>query len=329
MRGNNIMLKKIYVVGAGAMGGLIGAYLTKKLGKENVTLIDIDEEHVKAVKAKGLRIYDKGRKNPQLETIDIDITTPDKVDKRIFGNVILATKSYSNDRAVEGLKEDIAMLVLQNGYDERLLKFHNAVRGVEFGFACQVKEPGYIYNAIKGKYVLGSFDGIGNGVENWAELLNKAGVKAEIENNIDGYLWSKLLINSALNPLSAIKGCSFKKLMENRESRELFKELYKEGYPIVKRKSNESKQKLGNFLGPPNIVNWIFKNQKLSDFVLKRVAGKFGEVESSMLQDVRRNRQVEVDYINGVVIKLGKAYGIETPKNNWIYKEVKKLEPQC
>jgi 2-dehydropantoate 2-reductase len=117
--------------------------------------------------------------------------------------------------------------------------------------------------------------------------------------------------------------------MENRESRELFKELYKEGYPIVKIKSNESKQKLGNFLGPPNIVNWIFKNQRLSDFVLKGVAGKFGEVESSMLQDVRRNRQVEVDYINGVVIKLGKEYGIETPKNNWIYKEVKKLEPKC
>ena len=138
-----------------------------------------------------------------------------------------------------------------------------------------------------------------------------------------------MLINSALNPLSAIKGCSFKNLIETRESRELFKELYIEGYPIVKRKSKELKQKLGSFLGPPNIVNRIFKNQRLSDFVLKRVAGKFGEVESSMLQDIRRNRQVEIDYINGVVIKLGKDYGIETPKNNWIYKEVKKLEPKC
>ncbi len=323
------MSKKIYVVGAGAIGGLVGAYLTKRLGKENITLIDIDEEHVKAIKDKGLRIYDKGRKNPQLETIEIDITTPDKVNKEMLGNVILATKSYSNDRAVEGLKKDVSMLVLQNGYDERLLKFHNAVRGVEFGFACQVKEPGYIYNAVKGKYVLGSFDGIHNGVKNWAELLNKAGIKAEIENNIHGYLWSKLLINSALNPLSAIKGCSFKKLIETRESRELFKDLYKEGYPIVKRKSEELKQKLGNFLGPPNIVNLIFKNQGLSDFVLKRVAGKFGEVESSMLQDVRRNRQVEIDYINGVIIQLGKDYGIETPKNNWIYEEVRKLEPKC
>ncbi len=323
------MSKKIYVVGAGAIGGLVGAYLTKKFGKENITLIDIDEEHVKAIKDKGIRIYDKGRKNPQLETIDIDITTPDKVNKKMLGNVILATKSYSNGRAIEGLKEDVTMLVLQNGYDERLLKFRNAVRGVEFGFACQVKEPGYIYNAVKGKYVLGSFDGIGNGVKNWAELLNKAGIKAETKNNIDGYLWSKLLINSALNPLSAIKWCSFKNLMETREYRELFKELYKEGYPIVKRKSEESKQKLGNFLGPPNIVNLIFKNQRLSDFVLKRVAWKFGEVESSMLQDVRRNRQVEIDYINGVVIQLGKDYGIKTPKNNWIYKEVKKLEPKC
>ena len=47
---------------------------------------------VRAIKDKGLRIYDKGRKNPQLETIDVDITTSDKVDKKVLGNVILATK---------------------------------------------------------------------------------------------------------------------------------------------------------------------------------------------------------------------------------------------
>ena len=88
------------------------------------------------------------------------------------------------------------------------------------------------------------------------------------------------------------------------------------------------KQKLGSFLGPPNIVNRIFQNQRLSDLVLKKVADKFGEVESSMLQDVRRNRQTEVDYINGIIIRLGKEYGFGTLKNNWVYGEVKKLEPK-
>jgi 2-dehydropantoate 2-reductase len=46
-----------------------------------------------------------------------------------------------------------------------------------------------------------------------------------------------------------------------------------------------------------------------------------------MLQDVRRNRRTEIDYINGAIIALGKEYGFETPKNDWIYGEVKKLEP--
>ena len=45
--------------------------------------------------------------------------------------------------------------VLQNGLDERLNEFTNATRGIEFGFACKIKEPGYVFNAVKGKYVMG------------------------------------------------------------------------------------------------------------------------------------------------------------------------------
>ena len=65
----------------------------------------------------------------------------------------------------------------------------------------------------------------------------------------------------------------------------------------------------------------------MSDFLLKKIADKFGEVESSMLQDVRKNRPTEIDYINGAIIKLAKQYGIETPKNEWISEQVKKLHP--
>jgi 2-dehydropantoate 2-reductase len=79
---DNKMSKKIYILGAGAIGGLIGARLTQKFGKENIILIDIDEEHIKAITGKGLRIFDKGRKIPQIETIDVNIATPDRVDKK-------------------------------------------------------------------------------------------------------------------------------------------------------------------------------------------------------------------------------------------------------
>lgn len=325
---DSMMSKKIYILGAGAIGGLIGGRLTQKFGRENVTLIDTDKEHIKAISDKGLRLFDKGCKIPQIENINVNITTPDRVDKKLMENVILATKSYSNDRALEGLQNHIPMLVLQNGYDQRISQFPNAVKGVEFGFACQVKEPGLIYNAVKGKYVLGNCAPFSSAVAKWAKLLNKATIKAEIKPNIEGYLWSKLLINSTLNPISAIKRYSFKKLIETDDSRQMFKELYLEGYPIVKRKSQELKQKLGSFLGPPEIVNWLFQHEKLSDFILNKVAGKFGEIESSMLQDIRKNRKTEIDYINGAIIKLGKEYNIETPKNNWIYDQLKKVEPK-
>jgi 2-dehydropantoate 2-reductase len=323
-----VINKKLYVIGAGAIGGLVGGYLTRKFGKENVILVDTDKEHVKAIRDRGLKIYDKGQKYPHQSTIDVSITTPNDIDVKMLDNVILATKSYSNSIALKGLRKEISMLILQNGYDEKVLEFPNAVRGVEFGFACKVDEPGHIFNAVKGKYVLGSSNGVSKDVEEWARILNSAGIKAETKVNIDGYLWSKLLINSALNPVSAVTKYSFKELIDTQESRELFKDLYKEGYPIVKKKTDELGQKLGSFIGPPNIVNLIFQFSKLSDFVLNKVSDKFGQVESSMLQDIRRARQTEVDHINGAIIRLGEKYGIETPKNKWIYQEIKKLEPK-
>ncbi|MBW8016951.1 MAG: ketopantoate reductase family protein [Planctomycetes bacterium] len=316
----------IYIIGAGAIGSLVGSFLTRKFGKEKVVLVDVDEEHIDAAQKNGLKVFDKGTKSPRLETVDINITSAEKIDKAKLENVILATKSYSNDEALKGLKKDIPLLVLQNGYDERLNEFPNAVRGVEFGFACQIKEPGYVFNAVKGKYVMGTSAGLTTHVADWAAMFNESDIKADMKENIDGYMWSKLLINSALNPVSAIKKCSFKELIETDESRELFKALYVESYPVVKRKADELNQKLGSFIGPPDIANWIFKKPSVSDFLLKMIAGKFGEVESSMLQDVRKNRPTEIDFINGAIVRLGKEYGIETPKNEWICKEITNYE---
>jgi len=320
------MPHKIYIIGAGAIGSLIGSFLTRKFGKEKIVLVDVDEEHIDAIKKNGLKVFDKGCKSPGLETVDVTIVSADKIDKTKLENVILATKSYSNDESLKDLRKDIPLLVLQNGYDERLEEFPNTIRGVEFGFACQIKEPGYVFNAVKGKYVMGRSAGMTTHVADWAAIFNESGIKVDIKENIDGYLWSKLLINSALNPVSAVMKCSFKELIENDISRELFKELYIESYPIIKRKSDELDQKLGSFIGPPNIADWVFKRPSMSDFLLKRIAGKFGEVESSMLQDVRRNRPTEIDFINGVIIRLGKEYGIETPRNKWIHEEITNYE---
>ena len=208
------MPHKIYIIGAGAIGSLVGSFLTKKFGKEKIVLVDVDEEHIDTIKKNGLKVFDKGSKSPGIETVDVTIVSADKIDKTKLENVILATKSYSNDEALKGLRKDIPLLVLQNGYDERLEEFPNAIRGVEFGFACQIKEPGYVFNAVKGKYVMGRSAGMTTHVADWAAMFNESGIKVDMKDNIDGYLWSKLLINSALNPVSAVMKCSFKELIE-------------------------------------------------------------------------------------------------------------------
>ena len=65
------MPHRIYIIGAGAIGSLVGSFLTKKFGMEKIVLVDVDEEHIKAVQKNGLKVFDKGCKSPKLETIDI------------------------------------------------------------------------------------------------------------------------------------------------------------------------------------------------------------------------------------------------------------------
>jgi len=321
------MLKKIHIIGSGAIGGFVGAHLTKRFGKKSIILVDSDEEHVKAIRDKRLRILDHGKKENQYQEVDVNIVTHDEIKKENLESVIISTKSYSNDESLKGLRTEVDMLVLQNGYDERIERFGNAVRGIEFGFACKVQAPGAIFNAVKGRYVLGISEKEPNQrAMDWSKLLNFAGIGNKTTNKLNGYLWSKLLINSALNPLTAIRDYSFKELMDDPKTRTMFTRLYREGYPIAKRQAEESGEKLGSFMGPPGLVNYIFKHTRLSNVVLSQVAKKFGNVESSMLQDIRKGRQTEVDYINGEIIRLGKEYGIKTPFNAHVSSSVKKLE---
>lgn len=323
------MIKKIYVIGAGAIGSLIGGYLTQTYGKNNVCLVDIDREHVDAIRKNKLRINNQGKQ----QEIDVNILFPDEVNKKDLEHVILSTKAYSNQEVLSYLQDSMNILILQNGYDENLEKLPNAVRGIEFGFACQVKQPGLIYNAVEGRYVLGKLNQkIDSDVDFWQETFNQpgiwnetlslSGIPTETTSNIEAYLWSKLLINSALNPVSAITGYSLKAIVENKDSRKLFTDIYRESYAVVKKKT----AKLASFIGPPKLINRLFKYPSLSKFALSLVAKKFGDVESSMLQDVRKGRKTEIDYINGIIINLGKQFSIETPLNNQIYSLVKEIE---
>ncbi len=327
-----MMFKSIYFFGAGAIGGLIGGYLTEEFGKQRIFLIDKDKEHIDAIRQRDLRLIDIGNKKQNLHYIDVNILTPDQVSDDDLENVVLCTKTYSNNEVLSRLNNNMNVLILQNGYDERTVQqLPDAVRGIEFGFGAKIRYPGVVYNAVKGKYVLGKLNsyqrtdldvGQDSEINFWATILNQAGIKTQRTNNLEGYLWSKLLINSALNSVSAITGYSLSELIRNENSREVFKNIYREGYSVVRRKA----RKLGNFIGPPKLANAVFKYQKLSDFILNLITTKFGDVESSMLQDTRKGRQTEIDWINREIIKLGFEYNIETPLNTQIYLLVKEIE---
>lgn len=321
-------MEKIYIIGAGAIGSLVGSHLIGKFGKDNVILVDNDEEQVKAIRDNGLHFWDHSKNQNRFQKVEANIVTPDEIKKENLESVILSTKSYSNDESLNGLDPNVNMLVLQNGYDKRIEGFNNVVRGIEFGFACEVANPGLAINFVKGGYVLGSSGKkVHKGVRGWAELLDDAGIENKTTDSLNGYLWSKVLINSALNPLSAVRGSSFGELMNDKNSRKLFTQLYTEAYPLAKRHVEEFGEKLGSFEGSPALANFAFKIPIVSDMILiHKLAKKYKNVRSSMLQDIEKGRQTEIDFINGQIIGLGEKYGVKTPFNKEIYGAVKRLE---
>jgi len=317
--------QRIYILGAGAMGCLVGASLVKTFGREQVILIDVDEAHVRAIRDRGLRVFTKGRPHTGVETLSISAATPNGIRKADMEHVILATKAYSNAEALAGLRRDTSLLVLQNGYDERLDPFRNAVYGVENGFSCQVTEPGCIFSAARGRFVLGVRTGLDLRATEWAARLNKAGIAATVTCEIDGWLWGRLLIASAFGPATVLRRSLPREAIACRQTRRLVKGLLAEGLMIVQRKLGEIGQKLRGLPVPPPAMNLALPSEVLSRAVLWILAD--GACETAMLQDVCRDRPTEIDYINGAIVRLAARYGLRVPQHERICTQIRMLRP--
>lgn len=110
----------------------------------------------------------------------------------------------------------------------------------------------------------------------------------------------KLVVNSVINPLTALLGCKNGQVLASKEGRDLMDLLLKEAGPIVRAllpdPSNET-------------VRRAFSDEALRDLVVA-VAGQTAENTSSMLQDVRAGRKTEIAYINGYLVSEGKRLGL-------------------
>lgn len=289
--------ERILVLGAGAIGSVVGCLLSEK---KDTTLIG-RRDHVEAINSKGLTLSGdfNGVFRMKAET------KINKIKEKTL--VILTTKTYCIRTAVEPLvnllKKDTVILILQNGLgNEEAVKQMlgdeaNIVRGITT-IGAEFFRPGEI-KTWKGKIAVGKtvFS------DQIAEIFNECGLETIVSDDIEREIWSKLTVNCVVNPLTAlfaVRNC------------EIFTETLKDVRHQVVRECLALANAEGITI-PPNLEKLIeVEGLKSSNF-------------SSMCQDVMKGKDTEIDFLNGKITMLGKKQGIPTPVNETLTSMIKFL----
>ena len=188
---------ELVIIGAGAIGAVIGAYLTAG-GNVQVTLIDKDEAHVRATAKNGLIIHTQ----ENTRVIPVDIYTPEEFinkRKKPVEYLMLCVKSQATLPALEPfiplLSDNGAVISVQNGLNGYKIASRVGPARTMIGFVnifADYMEPGVISYGGKGALILGEPDGsISSRLRMLKEQLTGLD-RLEISDNVYGYLWGKL-----------------------------------------------------------------------------------------------------------------------------------------
>jgi 2-dehydropantoate 2-reductase len=286
----------IVILGAGAIGSLFGALLSKK---NSVVLVG-RISHMKSIRKKGLDIKGKTQ-------INVKMPSEDSINKVTFlpDILILTVKSYDTDSAISQAKsiihDDTAVLSLQNGLDnidkiEKIVDRRQIIAGVTTNGAF-FSEPGVVKHTGKGQTILGELNGQKTKrIESIVDAFNKAGIETIASGDIVREIWIKTIVNSSINPLTTFSSCKNGYLLENPILEKVVEKVCKES---------------------TNIANAYGMNLSYENMIkkTKKVIRNTSDNYSSMLQSFKKGKKTEIDSINGKLADVGKKYDIDTTMN--------------
>jgi len=205
---------RIAIVGAGALGSVIGGCLAR--AGEEVTLIDIASPHLEAIRERGLKVT-----GFQQFSVPVKITAqPSEVREVDF--LLLITKSLDTEKALAGIGHLRAgyASAIQNGVakDERLAKVFGKekVLGGLTLVAAQRPKPGVVEWTVEGITYFGELGGgVSPRVKELVEVFKRAGLRAEAKENILSLEWSKFISWATTGMISALTRLPFPKLLQS------------------------------------------------------------------------------------------------------------------
>ncbi len=298
------MKSDILLVGTGALATLFAARLSE--AGHSVSMLGTWKSGLKALQENGARIVD-GNGNERAYKVH---ATDDPREVSGTKHALVLVKSWQTERAARQLKESLAddglAITLQNGIGnkETLIRDLGSDR-VSLGITTTgatlvgpglVKIGGEEVISLEQNQALGPLEAV----------LRSSNFNLQIVDDAKSLMWGKLVINAAINPLTALLRVPNGELLSRPLARKVMSALARETAEVAKAEH----------------VHLPFNNPVDA---AEDVARKTATNMSSMFQDVRRGAPTEIDAICGAVTMRGKKHGIKTPYNRACWQLVRAM----
>ena len=322
------MAMRIGIIGAGAIGSVVGGMLTK--AGHDVTLIDQWPQHVETMRKNGLRLSGTcGDHVIPVKALHIyeaqAITEP-------FDAVFISVKSYDTEWAthlgVQYLKKPNGVVVdLQNGInDERVAAIAGRERtlGSVITIGAGMYEPGHAMRTDTGAigFKIGELDG--KETERARELAKIMSDVAttKVTTNLFGERWSKLTVNCMANPIAGLSGLGTAEVRTLPEPRLIA--IYVGGEVVkVGRACGFEVEPIYGIVAQRFVDAYEGRGLAEVEADVAAEGARRGGGRPSLLQDVMRGRRTEIDYLNGYVCEQGRRRGVKTPVNDAVVETVR------
>ena len=296
------MSDPVVIVGTGALACLFAARLASTgIG---ITMLGSWPDGLRALHEHGVRLMDPGGIDRSFR-----IRATDDPQHCVGArNAIVLVKAWQTSRAANQLaaflSQDGLALTLQNGLGNRetlvnRLGEQRVIQGSTTTGATLV-EPGVVRPGGEGIVSLGEHPA----VKSLGEMFELAGFNIQYVSDIDALIWGKLVINAAINPLTALLRVPNGELLRIPSARQLMGELAEEVALVAAAK---------------NIQLTVKDPVQAAEEVAQRTATN----HSSMYQDMKRGAPTEIDAICGAVASQGEKVNVKTPVNRTMWHLVK------
>ncbi len=302
----------VVIIGAGAMGSRFGAALAK--AEARVTLVDVWKEHVDAIISRGLEVVNHSDGTTEVWRVKA-VTRAE--DAGLADVVMLFTKTYNTVQAASSagacITDRTLVITLQNGLGNReavsqVIPGDRVLVGTT-NVPSDIIGPGRILDTGSGVAKIMKPEHVDEVLEGFAGALSRGGIPTAITGEVFAEIWTKVAFNAVMNSLTAITRLKVGTVGGIPEADWVMRRVPVEVASVARSEGIE--------IDPEDVYS-----------TLRRVCqpGQHSEHLPSMLQDVLRNRQTEIESINGEVVRRAACHGIDVPVTQALYCLVKMVE---